>query len=170
MVDIHRIEADFRDAFDRIQSSSSQTLGINKLFSSQSPTQRRLSIYNWNRGPRRGTEDAIENQIAEKWHFVTLQEASDYVEHKILHVRFHVTHFAGCAILFNKDTFFPDISVKSIYIHDTRRCIQDHIVGRNKDGFYKAFFHVPLVVELQLVVRRSLLCYPCISAIFMPRK
>ena len=41
---------------------------------------------------------------------------------------FHVTHFAGCAILFNKDTFYPDISVKSIYIHDTRRCVQDHIV------------------------------------------
>ena len=25
---------------------------------------------------------------------------------------FKVTHFAGCAILFNKDTFYPDISVK----------------------------------------------------------
>ena len=117
VVDIHRIEADFRDAFERIQSSSSQTPGVNKLFSSQSPTQRRLSIYNWNPGPRRGTEDAIEHQIAEKWHIVTLQEASDYVEHKILHERFHVTHF--CAILYNKDTFYPDINVKSIYIHDT---------------------------------------------------
>ena len=63
-----------------------------------------------------------------KWHIVTLQEASDYVEHKILHERFHVTHFAGCAILFNKDPFHPNISVKSIYIHDTRRCVQDHIV------------------------------------------
>ena len=37
--------------------------------------------------------------------------------------RFHVTHYAGCAILFNKD-----ISVKSIYLHDTRRGVQDHIV------------------------------------------
>ena len=36
--------------------------------------------------------------------------------------------FAGCAVLFNKDTFYPDISVKSIYLHDTRRCEQDHIV------------------------------------------
>ena len=27
----------------------------------------------------------------------------------------------GCAVLFNKDTFFPDVKVKSIYLHDTRR-------------------------------------------------
>ena len=39
-----------------------------------------------------------------------------------------MTHFAGCAVLFNKDTFYPDISVKSIYLHDTRRGVQDHIV------------------------------------------
>ena len=123
VVDIHKIDADFRDAFERIQSSSSQTLVVNKLFSSQSPAQRRLSIYNWNPGPRRGTEDAIEKQIAGKWHIITLQETSQHVEHEILHERFHVTR---CAILFNKD--YPDISVKSIYIHDTRRCGQDHIV------------------------------------------
>ena len=90
--------------------------------------QKRLSVYHWNSGPRRGREDAIEKQIAGKWHLVTQQEASDYVEHEILHERFHVTHFAGCAVLFNKDTFYPDISVKSIYLHDTRRGVQDHIV------------------------------------------
>ena len=71
--------------------------------------------------PRRGKEDAIEKQIAGKWHLITLQGASEYVEHEILHERFHGTHFAGCAVLFNKDTCFPDISVKSIYLHDTRR-------------------------------------------------
>ena len=39
-----------------------------------------------------------------------------------------MTHYAGCAILFNKDTFYPDISVKSIYFHDTRRGLQDQVV------------------------------------------
>ena len=34
--------------------------------------------------------------------------------------RFRVTHHGGCAILFNKDTFFPDIKVTSIYLHDLR--------------------------------------------------
>ena len=125
VVDIHRIAADFRDALERIEAPTSW---VNKLFSSQSPMQRRLSVYNWNPGPRRGTEDAIEKQIAGKWHLITLQEDSDYVEHEILHERFHVTHFAGCAVLFDKDTFYPDISVKSIYLHDMRRGAQDHIV------------------------------------------
>ena len=32
VVDIHRIEADFRDAFERNQASSSQTFGFNKYF------------------------------------------------------------------------------------------------------------------------------------------
>ena len=75
-----------------------------------------------------GTEDLVETRNAGKWHLITLQEASDYVEHEILHERFHVTHFAGCATLFNKDTFYPDISVKSIYLHDTRRILPDRFV------------------------------------------
>ena len=108
MFDIHKAVADFRDAFERNQSSSSQTPGVNKLFSSQAPTQRRLSIYNWNPGHRRGTEDAIENQIAGNGILLLCKKhQSDYVEHKVLHEWFHVTYFAGCAILFNKDTFNP---------------------------------------------------------------
>ena len=39
-----------------------------------------------------------------------------------------MTHYAGCAILFNEDTFYPDISVKSICLHDTRRGLQDQVV------------------------------------------
>ena len=41
---------------------------------------------------------------------------------------FYVTHFAGCAVLFNKDTFYHNVDVKSIYLHDTRRVLHDHIV------------------------------------------
>ena len=40
VVDIHKVVADFRDAFERKQSSSSQTYDVNKYFSSQSPVQR----------------------------------------------------------------------------------------------------------------------------------
>ena len=39
-----------------------------------------------------------------------------------------MTHYAGCAILFNKDTFHPDINVKSINLHDTRRGLPDQII------------------------------------------
>ena len=169
VVDIHKVMADFRDAFERRQSSSSQTYVDNQYFSSQSLVQSRLSIYNWNPGPRRGKDDAFEKQIAEKLHIVTLQEASDYVDHDILQERFHVTHYAGCAILFNKDTFFPDINVKSIYLHDTRRG-EIILLKENMDGFYKAFFHVPRFVVPQSVVRSSLPCCPCISATSTPRR
>ena len=39
VVDIHKVVADFRDALERIQSSSSQSYGVNKYFSGLSPTR-----------------------------------------------------------------------------------------------------------------------------------
>ena len=93
-----------------------------------SPVQQKLSIYNWNPGPRRGREGAAEKQIAGKWHVITLQEAIEYVDHELLANRFHVTHYGGCAVLFNKDTFFPDVKVKSIYLHDVRSVLPDKVV------------------------------------------
>ena len=82
-----------------------------------------LSVYNWNPGQRRGKEGAIEKQIAG-----TLQEAIEYVDHELLTNRFHVTHYGGCAVLFNKDTFFPDVKAKTIYLHDTRRDLPDKVM------------------------------------------
>ena len=55
--------ADFRNAFERKQSSSSQTHGVNKYFSSQSHVQKSLSIYDWNPGSRRGREDHLRNKL-----------------------------------------------------------------------------------------------------------
>ena len=52
----------------------------------------------------------------------------DYVDHDLLTNRFHVTLYGGCAILFNKDTFYPNIDVKSIYFHDTRREVPDKVM------------------------------------------
>ena len=94
----------------------------------RSLVQKRRSIYNWKPGPRRGKEDAFEKQIAGTCHVITLQEASEYVDHDILTNRFHVTHYGGCAILYNKDTFYPNIDVKSIYLHDTRRDLLDQVM------------------------------------------
>ena len=58
----------------------------------------------------------------------TLQEAIEYVDHELLVNRFHVTHYGGCAVLFNKDTFFPDVKVKYIYLHDTRRELPEKVM------------------------------------------
>ena len=68
--------------------------------------QRRLSIYNWNPGPRRRKEDASRTKLQEGG-ISSPCKRSDYVDHELLTKRFHVTHHAGCAVLFNKDTFYP---------------------------------------------------------------
>ena len=114
--------------FNAVSGKNHQTNRFNKSISNRSPVQKRLSIYNWNPGPGRGKEDAFVKQIAGRWHVITLQEASEYVHHDILTGRFHVTHYGGCAILFNKDTFHPNIDVKSIYLHDIRRDFPDQVM------------------------------------------
>ena len=93
----------------------------------RSTEQTRLSVKSWNPGPRRGKEGVIERHIAGKWHIITLQEANEYLDHDFWANRFHVNHHGGCAVLFNKDTFFSDIKVSSICLHDTRACEQDKI-------------------------------------------
>ena len=79
-------------------------------------------------------EGAIEKHIAGKWHIITLQESIENLEHEFLQNRFHVTHFGGCAVLLNKDTFHPDIKVSSIYLHDTRDG-QQHDVKEGESGW-----------------------------------
>ena len=120
--------AEFREAAVRRQESLAREYFFDTNVPKRSYVQKRLSIYNWNQGPRRGKEGAIEKQIAGKWHIITLQEAIEYVDHELLPNRFHVTHHGGCAVLFNKDTFFPDVKVKSIYLHDTRRENPDKVM------------------------------------------
>ena len=53
--------------------------------------QTRLSIYNWNPGPRCGKEGAIEKHFAGKWHIITLQESIEYLDHEYLTNRFYMT-------------------------------------------------------------------------------
>ena len=90
--------------------------------------KKKLSVYNWNAGTRRGKEGAIEKRIEGKWHIIPLQEAIDYVDHELLVNRIHVTQYEKCAVLVNKDTFFPDVKVKSSYLHDTRRELPDKVM------------------------------------------
>ena len=128
MVDVRRTTADFREASEGRHDTSSQAHLFNKNVPNRSLVQKRLSIYNWNSGPQRGKEDAFEKQRAGWWHVITLQEASEYVDHEILTCPFHVTHYGGSAILFNKDTLYPNIDVKSIYLHDTRLDLPDQVM------------------------------------------
>ena len=127
VVNVTRAFAEFREEPARNHSPSSQGYHFNKDMPNRSTEQTRLSVYNWNLGLRRGKKGAIERHIAGKLHIITSQEAIEYLEHDFLTNRFHVTHYGGCAILFNKDTFFSDNKVSSTHLHDTGACEQDKI-------------------------------------------
>ena len=83
MVDVQKAGAEVREASERRHTASSQAYRLDKNVLNRSPVQKRLSIYIWNPGPQRGKEDVFEKQIAGKWHVITLQEASEYVDHDI---------------------------------------------------------------------------------------
>ena len=94
----------------------------------------RVSILSWNPGPRRGKPGAIEKHTAGKWHFIALQEAIEYLQHECLMNHFYITHFAGCAVLLNKDTCHSDVQVNSDYIQDTRDG-QQQVVKEGQSGW-----------------------------------
>ena len=106
-VDIRRALAEFREASARRHDTSYQEYHFDNNVPNRSLVQKRLSTHNWNPGPRRGREGAIEKQIASKRHVITLQEAIENVDHELLSNRFHATHYGGCAVLFSKDTSSP---------------------------------------------------------------
>ena len=73
-IDAQKATADFREASERGHDTSSQAYRFDNNVPDRSPVQKRLSIYNWNPGPRRGKEDAFEKQIAGRWHVITYVE------------------------------------------------------------------------------------------------
>ena len=76
---------EYREAAVRRQESTTQEHFFDTNVPKRTYDQKRLSIFNWNPGPRRGKEGAFEKQIAGKWHIITLQEAIDYVDHELRH-------------------------------------------------------------------------------------
>ena len=65
-VGIGKTLAEFREASARRHDTYSQEYHFDNSLPNRSTVQKRLSIYNWNPGPRRGKEGAIEKQIVEK--------------------------------------------------------------------------------------------------------
>ena len=62
----------FREAPARRHDPSLQEYPLNDKVPTRLTEERRLSVYKWNPGLRRGKEGAIEKHIAGKWHFITL--------------------------------------------------------------------------------------------------
>ena len=111
IVDAKGTNLAFREAPVRKHAPSKEEHRFDTDVPDRLTEQKRLSIYNWNPGPRREKKKgAIEKHIAEKWHAITLQEAIEYLDREYLTNRFYVIHYGDCAILFNKDTFQGVIS------------------------------------------------------------
>ena len=84
VVDVRKALAEYREASARRHDTLAQEYYFDSSVPNRSSVHKRLSIYNWNPGPRRGREGAIEKQIAGKWHVTTLQEALEYVDLDLL--------------------------------------------------------------------------------------
>ena len=125
----------FREAQHRRHSSPNPEYRFDNDVPCRLREQRSLSILSWNPGPRRGKEGAIEKHIVGKLHIIALQEAIKYLQHEFSTSHFHVTHFAGCAVLFNKDTFHSNIKVTSVYLHDTRDGQQQVVKEGQSEGY-----------------------------------
>ena len=69
-VDIGQAHAEFSEASARKHDTSYQEYHFDHNVPNRSSVQKRLSIYNWNPGQRRGREGATEKQIAGKWHII----------------------------------------------------------------------------------------------------
>ena len=102
MVDIHRAPAEFREAPERKPATSSHMNNSSKHFAQLEP---------WNLTGEK--KMPLNNKLQEGGISLPCKRASDYVDRDILTGRFHVTHYTGCAILFNKDTFYANVGVQS---------------------------------------------------------
>ena len=130
LVNVKSANPDLRESPDRKHSPTIKEYRFDTDAPNRLTEQKRLSIYNWNPGPRRGKEEeGIEKHIAGKWHIIALQESIEYFDHDYLTNRFYVTHCGGCAVLFKNDTFHPDIQAFSVYLHDTRGGQQQVVKG-----------------------------------------
>ena len=149
MVDIQKATAEFREASERKHATSSHMNSSSKHFATRSIVQKRLSIYNWNPGPRRGKEYAFGQQIAGRWHVITLQEASEYVDHELLTNRFHVTITQVVQSSSTKTPSTPtSMSSPSTFMTPDWIC-PIKFWKDNRDGSYNVFFHVPYFVVRQ---------------------
>ena len=66
VVDVRKALAEYREASARRYDTPAQEYYFDCSVPNRSSVQKRLSIYNWNPGPRREKEGAIEKQLARK--------------------------------------------------------------------------------------------------------
>ena len=129
MVDVRKAFAEYREASVRRQGALAQEYFFDNSVPNRSSVQKRLSVYDWNPGPRRQKEGAIEKQIAGKCHMITLQEMIEYVDHELLTNKVPRNLLREMRGTIQQGYLFPDVKVKSIYLHDTRRVLPGKVMA-----------------------------------------
>ena len=69
VVDVRKGLAKYREASARGHDTLAQDHYFDSSVPGRSSVRKRLSVYDWNQGLRRGKEGAIEKQIAGTWHY-----------------------------------------------------------------------------------------------------
>ena len=122
-VDIRNTLAENREASARRHDTYSQEYHFENNVPNRSPVQQ-------DSASTAGTQDP---DVEEKALLRSKSQASGTSSDckkllSMLTTSFSCDHYGGCGVLFNKDTFFPDVTVKSIYLHDIRRVLPDKVV------------------------------------------
>ena len=97
--------------------------------------QTRISILSWSSGPRRGrgTPVLLRNKLRVNGTLLLCKNPSNSCSTNTLPTHFYVSHFAGCAILYDKDTISSDLLGSSVYIHDRKS--GQHVVKEGQNGW-----------------------------------
>ena len=116
MVDVRKAFAEYREISVRRQ----EVLAQEYFFESSVPNRsKRLSVYNWNPGPRRGKEgNGILSPCRMRLSMLTTSSPRTVPRNSL----------RGMCSAVRQGYFFADVKVKSIYLHDTRRGLPDKVM------------------------------------------
>ena len=150
------------------QSSSSQSCSVNKYFSSQSPVQKGLSIYNRNPGPWRGKEDAFEKNWGEMVYCYLARSIwlcwSRYSSRTISR-----DPLCGLRDSLQQGHFLPWHQCQIYLFSWQDEACKIKSLKENRDGYHKVFFHAPDFAVPQPVAKSTLRCYLCLKKKALPR-
>ena len=91
-------------------------------------------------------------------------------ERSVLVICTQSPHYGGCAVLSNKDTFYPDIEVQSIYLDDTRRELPDKVMEGDPGWVLQGVLSRASFRRLPLISQKHLQFCPYILPISTPKK
>ena len=139
-----KLQQILREASERKPATSSITNSVNKHFATRSIVQKRLSIYNWNPGPRRGKRRCLrKNKLQGGGISLPCRRRPNMLIMTFLQVDSTgpITQVARFSSIRTPSTP-TSMSSPSTFMTQGETCQIKSCKG-NRDGSCKVFFHVP---------------------------